>query len=130
MLNEKKILIYFLFCLSFVICSKLNKKTKHLFRCNPDKIEPMPIPLKYAKPLPKNLKDKRALDGDGFKDFKIYLDLENFNHEANTYGIDDNRKNIFIQGMQNAVATLEKLLRVKPLTQDYIIPNSEIGIKN
>ena len=126
MLNEKKILIYFLFCLSFVICSKLNKKTKHLFRCNPDKIEPMPIPLKYAKPLPKNLKDKRALDGDGFKDFKIYLDLENFNHEADEYKIDDNRKNIFIQGMQNAVATLEKLLRVKPLTQDYIIPNSEI----
>ena len=124
--NWKKILIFFLFYLCSVTCNKLHKKLKRAFRCKPDETKPIPIPETNILPYPKNIKNKRNLDADGFKDFNIYLDLENFNNETQFYEIDPNVKQIYIQGMQKAVNTLKSLLKVKPLPNNYCLSDEDI----
>ena len=122
-----KILIYFEI-FSIVICENIGRKEKIKFKCNADKIESKPIPAKNFLPKPKNLKEKRKLDGDGFKDFNIYLDLLNFEEESTTYSISNNVKQMFIQGMNKAVDTLKTLLRVKPVEKNYFFLDDEIKI--
>ena len=126
MFNGIKLLIYFLFYFSVINCNKFHKKEKKKYRCNSDKLEPKPIGAKNSIPISKNIKDKRHLDSDGYKDFNIYLDLENFNYEADLYNIDNNRKQIFKQGMQKAVDTIKALLRVKAPTRNFLLSDDDI----
>ena len=90
MITGNKIIIYFLFCHILINCDNSQKKEKINFKCNADRIESKPIPATNYLPYPENLKNKRALDGDGFKDFNIYLDLVNFYYEAGEYNIYQN----------------------------------------
>ena len=115
------------------ICDISQKNKKIKFRCNADRIEPKPIPAKNSFPIPKYLKNKRALGSDDFKDFNIYLDLINFEIEAEQYNIPNEIKEMFCQGMKKAVETIKSLLRVKQLKTNYFITDSEItklGIKD
>ena len=57
-------------------------------------------------------------DADGFKDFKIYLDLENVKYEISQLGLQAH-EDFYINSMQKAVSVLKSLLRVKPLVKDY-----------
>ena len=112
-INEKKNFIFILFYIFSITSQKPYKNIKTKFKCKLDKTKSLPIPASNILPYPKNLKNRRNLDSDGFKDFNIYLDLENFNHEADNYGINDNKKQILIKGMQKAVNILKSLLKVK-----------------
>lgn len=126
MITGKKIFIYVLFYLIFAICCTIKKDKKIKFKCNSDKIESKPMPAKNSFPIPKNVKFKRVLDSNGFKDFNIYLDLVNFEHEAGVYDISVEVKEIFIKGMQKAVETLKSLLRVKQLENNYYFTDEQI----
>ena len=128
MLTDKKILICFLVCIILIQCTKSPVKNKIKFRCNADKIESDPITATKILPSPKNLKNKRTLDGEGnqFKDFNIYLDLVNFYNEAQLNGIDNVIIEMFVEGMTKAVNTLESLLQVKPIPSNYHFTDEEI----
>ena len=126
MLTDKKILFYFLFFIILVKCSKHNEKQKMKFKCNADKIESNPNPATKSLPSPKNLRNKRTLNGDDFKDFNIYLDLVNFNNEAELYGITNEVKEMLVEGMTKAVNTLKTLLKVKPISSNYIFSDEII----
>ena len=107
-------------------CENSQKEEKIKYKCNSDIIEPKPIYATNYLPYPKNLKYKRALDGNTFKDFNIYLDLYNFNHEAAKYNIYNNIKQILIQGMTKAVETIKALLKVVPIQKNYIFNDEDI----
>jgi hypothetical protein len=128
MITEKKSLIYFLLLISLASCGTSQKKKEIKFRCNSERIEPKPIPIpeKYSVPIPTDIKKKRALETEVFKDFNIYLDLENFEQEAQVYGISNDLKEMFSQGMKKAVKTLTSLLRVKKLNSNYKISDEQI----
>ena len=119
-------LIIFLFLISLIICEKNQRKHKPVFKCSPDTKKPILISSQNILPIDKKtLKNKRTLDSDGFKEFNIFLDLENFNHEAEQYNINENTKQIFINGMNKAVQTIKSLLRVKP-PKNYIFTDEQI----
>ena len=96
-----------------------------IIRCGNDNIAP--IPLSYKNLLPFNEKDKkskRSLDSDGFKDFNIFLDLNNFNDEIKLYHLED-KKDLFVKGMQKAIKTIQSLLKVKA-TKNYIFYDEDL----
>ena len=130
MITDKKSLIYFLLLISLVSCGTSQKNKEIKFRCNSERIEPKPIPIpeNYSVPIPKSIKKKRALEPEEFKDFNIYLDLLNFEQEAQEYGIPNDIKEMFSQGMKKAVKTLSSLLRVKKLNTNYKIPDEQIKL--
>ena len=64
-------------------------------------------------------------DADGFKDFNIYLDLENVKYEIGQLGLQAH-ENFYINSMQKAVSVLQSLLRVKPLIRDYQLSNKNL----
>ena len=126
--NGKK-LIFFLFLISLIICEKNQRKRKPVFKCSPDTKKPIPIPAQNILPIDKkSLKNKRTLDSDGFKEFNIFLDLENFNYEAAQYNINENTKQIFINGMNKAVQTIKSLLRVKPPNNCYFTDDQILNL--
>jgi hypothetical protein len=112
-----KIFSFYIFfiCLISIIESQDNKIPK--FRCNFDSIKKEPIYASYSSP--KNSSYKRSLeypvDSDGFKKFNIYLDLVNLEEEIKQYNLTKYR-DLFLNGIKNAVNTLETLLKVKPPT--------------
>ena len=126
LINGKKLLFYFLLYFSLINCNKFKRKKEKLFKCNSDKLEPKPIKAKNFIPISKSIKDKRHLDSEGFKDFNIYLDLFNFNHEVELYNIENYRKEIFIQGMKKAVETIKTLLKVKAPTTNFLLSDEDI----
>ena len=112
------IFLLFLFSLFKVgFCQKNNK----LYKCgvNEDTIKPI-----VGQRIPFNdselLKRKRNLDSDGFKDFKIYFDPVNLINDINIYNLTQ-YQDLFLNGIQHVIETLQKLLRVKPLQDEYII---------
>ena len=126
MINGNIILTYFLFCYILINCDNSQKQKKNKFKCNADRIESEPIPANNFLPYPKHLKKKRGLDGDGFKDFNIYLDLYNFYYEAGEYNIYENIQQLFVKGMTKAVETIKSLLRVKPIQINYVFTDEQI----
>ena len=85
---------------------------------------------------PINQKDgnKRRVDdeieSDGFKDFNIYLDLENIKYEISQMQKLAVNENFFIDSMTKAVKTLQSLLRVKPLKSNYYIYDTDLAQLN
>ena len=121
------ILIYFILCLAFIFCGKTLNDSNYEFRCGSNDFNPTPFYPQTIAPLKEdNKKYKRLLDSDGFKDFNIYLDLNNFNEEVKKYKLNDKR-DIFVSGMQKAIKTLQSLLRVKQV-QNFVFPD-ELLIK-
>ena len=99
------------------------------YRCGEDKFEPIEVSVKNAIPFnPQSPNYKRTLDNvdaDGFKEFKIYLDLENFDKEIIDYGLGAKR-DLFAEGMKKAVNTLKTLLKVKPLQDNWVFSDEKI----
>jgi hypothetical protein len=108
-----KIFTFYIIFISLIsiIESQDNKVPK--FRCNFDSIKKEPIYAEYSSP--KNSSYKRNLDSDGFKKFNIYLDLVNLEEEIKQYNLTKYR-DLFVNGIKNAINTLETLLKVKPPT--------------
>ena len=59
-------------------------------------------------------KRKLDTDSDGFKEFKIYFDPTNIQKEVVTYQVEQ-YLDIYLNSIQKAINTLQKLLKVKPL---------------
>ena len=111
--------IYILFLFSLAFCIQDLQMQGPKFKCRFDeyKINPQPSTIIIPDEKRENIKNF-ASDNEVFKDFNIYLDLENFYYELEEYDI-LRHKNLFLNGMQKAVKTLQTLLKVKPPTYNF-----------
>ena len=64
---------------------------------------------------------KRRLDIEEFKDFKIYLDLTYMKYQASIDPKLSQNLQKVINSMEKAKSTLEKIYRVKPFTTRWIV---------
>ena len=117
----KLFLIKYILIFSFI--TKSISSTIH-YRCgtNDLKIKPKILCPKFSQNKSKinsNLLQKRKLDDDidkdGFKSFNIYIDKHNIIRESSRNGMKEHQE-IIINALDKAAETLEKLLRVKPIT--------------
>ena len=109
----RKQFIYFALCIAIILCSEATDNSNPIFKCGKDNFTPIPLTLNNLLPLDqKNTKYRRSLDSDGFKDFNIFLDLNNFDDEIQKYNL-QNKRDLFVKGMQKAIKTLQSLLKVK-----------------
>ena len=69
-------------------------------------------------------------DEDGFKDFNIYLDLENVRYEISNNANLKGNEDFFINAMKKAVKTLQSLLKVKPLEGNYYLVDEDFSKLN
>ena len=112
--KSRKNFIYFLFLFVTISCDKTEDSVGPIYKCGINKSNQIPLPSNNIIPLTGDKeKYKRSLDSNGFKDFNIHLDLLNFYDEVKKYHLEDKR-DLFVQGMQKAVKTLQSLLKVKP----------------
>ena len=124
-LAERNSFIYLILCLCIIFCSKAGNNSNSIFRCGEDDFKPIPLSPDYIVPLKDgDQKIKRQLDSNGFKDFKIYLDLLNFDDEVKKYNLQSKRE-LFASGMQKAITTLQKLLKVKPIP-NYVFTDEHL----
>ena len=128
------LIITYLLFLPFLINCLENLKDMPQFRCGSDKLQ-MP-----SKPIGEHFSTNKTNSNyrhvfnakvEEFKEFNIYLDLQNFNYEIETYNL-TSKKDFFLQCLNKAINTLKTLLKVRPLNDDYIILDKnlqECGIK-
>ena len=128
------LIITYLLFLPFLINCLENLKDMPQFRCGSDKLQ---IP---SKPIGEHFSTNKTNSNyrhvfnakvEEFKEFNIYLDLQNFNYEIETYNL-TSKKDFFLQCLNKAINTLKTLLKVRPLNDDYIILDKnlqECGIK-
>ena len=124
-MSKKKnnlIFFYLVFYLSITLC--LCKEKYALYRCGFDELKIKPIPLEGG-PLTNQVLLKRKLDSDGFKDFKIYFDPTNLKNDLQKQKMTEYQE-FFLNSIQKAIETLQKLLKVKPLEQDYCLNDENI----
>ena len=130
--NVFKILLYLLFLSSLIIISEQSSQNEFIFKCGADNELP-PDSFDNIKEINtdsqeyKNVYDN--LDGDGFKELRISLDLENFNYEVEQHNINDDVKQLFTEGLEKAKTTVEALLKVKPV-KNHCFTNSHIISKS
>ena len=102
--------VYTIFIFSKTIHCQTNKP---IYKCiHEDYEEKNPLPNIIIKS--NDIRKRKVQDSSEFKDFNIFLDLENIKKEITSNGL-DKYTNIFISSMQKAVNTLQTLLKVKPL---------------
>ena len=92
-----------------------------LFKCvhsNEDENKPIHIKGIELTDKQKEEQKRRMADSDDFKEFNIYLDLENIKYEIKKLHLEAHEE-FYINSMQKAVSLLKSLLRVKPLVKDY-----------
>ena len=108
-----KIFLFIFYILSFINYS-FSREKRYFPKCGVYESKFTPIVLKGI-PLNKNSSSiKRGLDSvKNFKDFKIYLDLENLDIEIEQNNLNKYRE-IYISSMTKAINTLTKLLKVVP----------------
>ena len=130
---KKRELILFMFNFLFIINKISSKERQVLYKCGIDEYELIPEVAKHSITIDnKSPLYRRRLDNispDGFKNFKIYLDLENLEYEMELYNL-TKHKNIYINSMKKVIKTLESLLRVKPLNYDYYFNDEDIAYLN
>ena len=109
---QSKILlfIFILFgCCNFCVC------IEYLHKCGvyEDDIKPKAV---KGKPFNNSSITKRKLvtDSNGFKDLNIYFDPTNIKKEVITYNLTD-YLDMFLNSIQKAIDTLQKLVKIKPL---------------
>ena len=116
---------YFILCFVAIFCNQALDNSSTLYQCGKDNFKPISASLNDIVPLNKdNMKSKRGLDSDGFKDFNIFLDLNNFDDEIKKYKLTDKR-DIFVKGMEKAIKTLQSLLKVKR-TRNYVFKDESL----
>ena len=105
----------------FSIISSQNIKTA--FKCNHNgfnnKIKPADIIIDNGN------KPKKFNTEENFKDFNIYMDLNNFDYEVTKYNLQV-KKNFFETGLRRAEAALENLLIVKKKQYNYAFKDNQI----
>ena len=115
----------YLFIFIFLTVTKETFETpKALFKCGKNQLKIKPQPAKNPIKINHNsLSFRRKLDSDGFKDFHIYVDFTNIEKEIEINNLSE-YKNMFISSINKAVATFQKLLKVKPLKNSYNFKDS------
>ena len=125
--------LYIILFVIYIINNCVSLEAPKLYRCGFDNEKEKPILLKGYKPINKtNNLYKRRLDPDGFKDFKIYLDVVNVESDISLNGL-DKYHDLFINSMKKAVETIQSLLKVRPHTVEYSFTDPQIlalNIKN
>ena len=76
-------------------------------------------------PIKNFTKSRGALDEEGFKDFKIYLDQTNIKFCLIKYNL-TKYYDLFLNSIQQSINILEKILKVRPLQKDHYIRNKRI----
>ena len=120
------------YILIFSLITKITTNKFH-YRCgtNDLKIKPKILGPKFSKNKSKvnsNPLEKRKLDDideDGFKSFNIYIDKYNIIKELSRNKMKDHQE-IILNALDKAAETLEKLLRVKPITDGLQFSNDEL----
>ena len=122
--NTYKIFLYIFYIFSFLNFS-ISQEKRYFPKCGvydetftPIILEGIPIEKTASSP-------KRGLDSEKqFKDFNIYLDLENFNIEIEQNNLTQYRE-IYVSSMTKAINTLTKLLKVVPFEYKYYINDED-----
>ena len=118
--------LYNILFVIYIINNSINLEAPKLHRCGFDDEKEKPILLKGYKPINKtNNLYKRRLDPDGFKDFKIYLDVKNIEKDIRINQLNDYH-DLFINSMTKAVETLQTLLRVRADGGEYTFEDVDI----
>ena len=130
-INQKQFILFI-----FIIFSSINyyfcQEKESLGRCGADDIKLKHIFAK-RRPLNKSQLSKRKLDSDGFQDFHIYFDPANLKHDFELNPDFAKYEDLIFNGINKAIATLQKLLKVKPPKYSYSFSVSDfydIGINN
>ena len=122
--------IFFIHILLLINIINCNLK-RPLFKCEhsiEDEMNPLPNyvdenPIKDKGEQKRRINDAdNQVDGDGFRNFNIYLDLENIKKEINDNGLSAHEE-FFTSSMEKAVEILKSLLKVRPLQKEYYFPN-------
>ena len=110
----------------FAIINNSNSKEKNYFyKCGVYDENIAPI---KAVGIPRNEDDpsfNRRLDSDGFKDLKIYIDLENLKSEIKQNNL-THYQELYINSMNKAVRALEKLLKIKQSIKNFYIKDESL----
>ena len=123
-INNYKIFLFFFYIFIFLNNSLCQEK-KYFPKCGVYEYDATPIVLKEI-PINKNdPSPKRGLDSENFKDFKIYLDLENLDYEIEQNNLTQYRE-LYVSSMMKAINTLQKLLKVVPFETNYRISDENL----
>ena len=126
-MDEKtdKIFLFIFYILSF-INYPISQEKRYFPKCGVCEEKFTPIILEGI-PLNKNSSSiKRGLDSEKkFKDFNIYLDLENLDIEIEQNNLTQYRE-IYVSSMTKAINTLTKLLKVVPYEKNYYITDESL----
>ena len=120
-----KLFLFIFYILSFINYS-VSQEKRYFPKCGvyedniiPIKIEGIPIDKETSS-------SKRGLDSEkNFKDFNIYLDLENLDIEIQQNNLTQYRE-IYVSSMTKAINTLTKLLKVLPMETNYYINDENL----
>ena len=125
-MKSKKILLAILI-ITLVNCHKFKQS---LFKCEHNNEEDKNLLPNRVIEVSDQEKEKHKrrieseTDADGFKNFSIYVDLENIKNDIKNLGLEDN-EDFFISSIQNAVKALTSLLKVKPLIGNYYLNDED-----
>ena len=122
--NNYKIFLFFFYIFIFLNNSLCQEK-KYFPKCGVYEYDATPIVLEGI-PINKNdPSPKRGLDSENFKDFKIYLDLENLDYEIEQNNLTQYRE-LYVSSMMKAINTLQKLLKVVPYESHFRISDQNL----
>ena len=130
--NKVVILLNFILLFNIINC---HFKQQPIFKCEHNiEEEQNPLPNIEVKTSNKAKEDLRRridaeTDADGFKEFNIFLDLENIKYDIQRFGLQEHEE-FFTSSMQKAVDVLKTLLKVRPLKKDYALSNANFGQLN
>ena len=113
--------VLFLLILIFKTINCQENQIYHRCGFDDQKIKPIPI----EKVIPIQNEDRRLDNEDEFKDFNIYLDLINIKNDIVKYNLQE-YESLFIDSLNKAVETLESLLKVKNIKNNYILKDENI----
>ena len=80
-------------------------------------------PIDYNNPLYK--RRLQEIDNDGFKNFNIYIDTKHFEKQLETLNL-KNQTSLYINPINKAKETLQKLLKVKALEIDFNFDDEDL----
>ena len=106
----------------------ISSRSMH-YRCGTNELKIKPKNIKPKLSInEKNPKYKRHLDDvdeDGFKSFNIYIDKNNIKKDLSKSEIKEH-EDIILNALDKAAGTLQKLLRVKPISSGIQFSNNEL----